>query len=147
MPTFKLTKKTFTSSFMHFTFTFSEYSRLLFPQRLWKWASTISFRKCERKVVLLVIYLFNYDSSKSTFFMLNMAFVVLFLTFCVQFLLYKLKFFVSCNNLITRTSFFFTVTDKYILSDISNSDIWPQIWNSRPRIMISDRGFTSGLED
>ena len=56
---------------MHFAFIFSEYSRLLFPKRLWKWASTISFRKYKRKVVLLVIYLFNYDSSKSTFFMLK----------------------------------------------------------------------------
>ena len=74
MPTFKLTEKLFlTSSFMHFDFIFSEYSRPLFPKRLWKWASTISFRKYKRKIVLLVIYLFNYDSSKSTFLMLNMA--------------------------------------------------------------------------
>ena len=36
--------------------------------------STISFRKYKEKVVLLVIYLFNYDSPKSTFFMLDMAF-------------------------------------------------------------------------
>ena len=35
---------------------------------------TISFRKYKQKVV---IYLFNDDSSKSTFFMLNMAFDVL----------------------------------------------------------------------
>ena len=98
IPTFKLTKKLFlTTSFMHFAFIFSEYSRLLFPKRLWKWASTISFRKYKRKVVLLVIYLFNYDSSKSTFLMLNMAFDVLFLTFWI------LR---SCNNIITRTSFF-----------------------------------------
>ena len=27
-----------------------------------------------------------------------------------------------------------TVADYYILSDISNTDIRPQIWNSRPRI-------------
>ena len=33
--------------------------------------STISLRIFKRKVV---IYLFNYDSSKSTFFMLNMTF-------------------------------------------------------------------------
>ena len=81
-------------------------SRLLFPKRLWKWASTISFRKYKPKVVLLVLYLFNYDSSKWTFFMLNMAFDVLVLTFWVQFLLYKLEFFVSCNSIITSTSFF-----------------------------------------
>ena len=100
-------KKLFlTSSFMHFAFIFSEYSRLIFPKRLWKWASTISFRKYKRKVVLLVIYLFKYDSSKSTFFMLNMAFDVLVLTFWIQFLLHKLEFFVSCNSIIASTSFF-----------------------------------------
>ena len=39
------------------------------------YASIISFRrKYKQKVVLLVIYLFNYDSSKSTSFMLNVAF-------------------------------------------------------------------------
>ena len=32
------------------------------------------FRKNEQRVVLLVTYLLNYDSSKSTSFMLNMAF-------------------------------------------------------------------------
>ena len=34
-------------------------SRLLLPQKLWKCASTISFRKYKGKVVLLVIYQFN----------------------------------------------------------------------------------------
>ena len=43
-------------------------SRLLLPKRLLKCASKIFFSKYERKVVLLVIYLLNYDSSKSTFF-------------------------------------------------------------------------------
>ena len=75
---------------MHFAFIFSEYSQLLFPKRFWKWASTVSFRKYKREVVLLVTYLFNYDSSKSTFFMLN-------LTFCF----WRSEFFVSCNNIIT----------------------------------------------
>ena len=56
-----------------------------------------------RKAVLLVIYLFNYDSSKSTFFMLNMAFDVLSSTVFVK---KKLEFFVSCKIKITRTSFF-----------------------------------------
>ena len=37
-------------------------------------ASTISFTKYKGKVVLLVIYLFNYDSPNSPFFMLNIAF-------------------------------------------------------------------------
>ena len=70
-------------------------SRLLLPKSLWKCASTISFRKYKWKVVLLVIYLFNYDSSKSTLFMLNMEFDVL--------LWNKLEFFISWNVKITRT--------------------------------------------
>ena len=41
---------------------------------LLKSASKIFCRKYEQKVVLLVIYLLNYDWSKSTSFMLNMAF-------------------------------------------------------------------------
>ena len=77
-----------TSSLMYFAFIFSEYTRLLFPKRLWKCESTISLRKYKWKVV---IYLFYNDSSKSFFFMLNMAFDVLLST-------------VSCNIKITRTS-------------------------------------------
>ena len=49
-------------------------SRLVLPKRLLKCASKISFWKYKQKVVLLVIYLFNYDSPKSTSFMLNEAF-------------------------------------------------------------------------
>ena len=49
-------------------------SRLLYQKRLLKFASKISLWKYKQKVVLLAIYLFNYDSSKSTFFMLNVAF-------------------------------------------------------------------------
>ena len=48
-------------------------SLLLPPKRLSKCASTVSFRKYKRKVVLLVICLINYDLSKSTFFILNLA--------------------------------------------------------------------------
>ena len=40
-------------------------SRLILPKRLSK--------VCEQTVVLLVIYLLNYNSSKSTSFMLNMS--------------------------------------------------------------------------
>ena len=94
---------------MQFAFIFSENSRLLFLKSLWKWASTISFRKHQRKVVLLAIYLFNYDSYKSIFFMLNMAFDVLVLTSWVQFLLYKFEFFVSCNTTITSNLSFCSV--------------------------------------
>ena len=49
-------------------------SRLLLPKSLLKCASKISSWKYKQKVVLLVIYKFNYDLSKSTSFMLNMAF-------------------------------------------------------------------------
>ena len=49
-------------------------SRLLLPQRLLKCANKISFRRYKQKVGLLVIYMFNYDSSKLTSFMLNVAF-------------------------------------------------------------------------
>ena len=94
---------------MQFAFIFSENSRLLFLKSLWKWASTISFRKHQRKVVLLAIYLFNYDSYKSIFFMLNMAFDVLVLTSWVQILLYKFEFFVSCNTTITSNLSFCSV--------------------------------------
>ena len=48
-------------------------SRLLLPKRLLKVCEQIFFRINEQRV-LLVTYLLNYDSSKSTSFMLNMAF-------------------------------------------------------------------------
>ena len=59
------------------TSSFMITSRLVLPKKLWKCTRTISFRQYKRKVVFLVIYLFNYDSSKSAFFMLNMTFDVL----------------------------------------------------------------------
>ena len=91
----------FRATFPTSSFIFSEYTQLGLPKRLSKCASTISFRKYKRKVV---IYLFNYDSFKSTFFM----FWIWCLTFSwVQFLSHKLEFFVPCNIKITRTSCFF----------------------------------------
>ena len=56
-------------------------SRLLLSKRLWKDAIKTSFKKYKQKVVLLVIYLCNYDSSKSTSFMLNVAFYFVLSTF------------------------------------------------------------------
>ena len=77
--------------------------QLLLPNRVWKCVSTISFRIYTRKVLLIVIFLFNYDSSyKSSFFTLNMISDLLSSTVLAN----KLKFFVSCNIKITRTSFF-----------------------------------------
>ena len=49
---------------------------LFFPKRLWKCTSKISFGKYKQKVVLLIIYLFNYYWSKSTSFMFNVAYDV-----------------------------------------------------------------------
>ena len=57
------------------------------------------FWKCKRKVVLLLIYLFNYDSSKSIFFMLNHGITFSWGFSWVQFLSNKLEFFVSGNNI------------------------------------------------
>ena len=95
MPTCNCTKKnsfTHPSSCILPLFSQSA-SQLLLPRKLWKSVSTISFRKYKQKVVLLVIYLLNYDSPTSTFFMLNIAFdVVLSRVFSN-----KLEFFVSCN--------------------------------------------------
>ena len=58
----------------------------------------------QRKVVLLVIYLFSHNSSKSTIFMLNMSFDVLLSAAFV-----KLESFVSCN-----IKFFALCFDIYI---------------------------------
>ena len=49
----------------------------------------------QRKAVLLVAYLFNHDSPKSTIFMLNMALDVLLSAVFVKYS--KLESFVSCN--------------------------------------------------
>ena len=73
----------------------------LLPKRFWKCATTVSFRKYKRKVVLLVIDLFN------QFNQTNSSCAVWYLKFArVQYLSNKLEFFVSCNIKITRTSFF-----------------------------------------
>ena len=69
------TKKLFhISSFMYFAFIFSECITITSTKSALKVCESNFFR---REVVLLLIYLFNHDSSKSTIFMLNMAFDVL----------------------------------------------------------------------
>ena len=106
MPTCDFTKK---NSFTHppscILPSFSQnVSRLLFPMRLWKFASTISFRKYKRKVVLLVIYLFNYDSSKSAFFIWHLTFSyknILFFALCFgMYFLIKIYFSSWWNNIL-----------------------------------------------
>ena len=81
-----------TSSFMCFTFIFSGCITIT--------SSEEGLKVCEynffhRKIVLLVIYLFNDHSSKSTIFMLNIAFDVLLSAVFVKYS--KLESFVSCN--------------------------------------------------
>ena len=70
-------------------------SRLLLPKRLSKCANKISFRKYKQKVALLVTYLFNYDSSKSTSFMLNVAFELLLVVLSTVFIKRLQKHFFS----------------------------------------------------
>ena len=81
-----------TSSFMYFTFIYSGCITIT--------SSKEGLKACEenffqQKVVLLVIYLFSHDSSKSTIFLLNMAFDVLLSAVFVKYS--KLESFVSCD--------------------------------------------------
>ena len=83
-------KKLFrTFSFMYFAFIFPRVHHDYFFRRAFEkvqaqFLSGNFFPPDERKVVLLVIYLFNYDSSKSIFFMLNMAFDALLSTVFIK---------------------------------------------------------------
>ena len=82
MSTCNFTRKLFhTSSFMYFAFIFSECITIASSKEALKVCKHNFF---QRKVVLLVIYLFNHDLSKSTFFMLNVAFDVLLSTVFVK---------------------------------------------------------------
>ena len=76
----------YTFSFMYFGFIFSECITIYFFGRV------CEYNFFQRKVVLLVIYLFNHDSSKPTIFMLNILFDVLLSAVFVT-----LESFVSCN--------------------------------------------------
>ena len=93
MPACKFTNKTLSHilSFILPSF-FSECIMITSPE------DSLKVYECnffQRKVVLLVIYLFNHDSSKSTIFMLNMVFDVLLIVVFVKYS--KLEFFVSSN--------------------------------------------------
>ena len=81
-----------TSSFMCFTIIFSGCITITSSKeglKVWE------YNFFQRKLVLLVIYLFNHDLSKSTIFMLNMALDVLLSAVFVKYS--KLESFVSCN--------------------------------------------------
>ena len=85
-------QNSFTHPLMYFTFIFSECITITSSQE--------GLKVCEcnflqRKVVLLVIYLLSHDSSKSTIFMLSIAFNVLLSAVFVK--NSKLESFVSCN--------------------------------------------------
>ena len=77
----------------------------VFPVNFAKFLRTPFFTEDLRWLLLLfVIYLFNYDSSKSTFFMLNMAFDALFeYSFCQINLNSSFRLIAIT---VTRTSFF-----------------------------------------
>ena len=77
----------------------------MFSCEFCKFLRTPFLKKHLRKLLLLfVIYLFNYDSSKSTFFMLNMAFDALFeYSFCQINLNSSFRLIAIT---VTRTSFF-----------------------------------------
>ena len=85
-------ENSFTYLFIYFTFIFSECITIASSEEGLK---VCEYNFFQRKVVLLVIYLFNHDSSKSTIFMLNMAFDVLLSAVFVKYS--KLESFVSCN--------------------------------------------------
>ena len=98
MPTCKLTRKTLKRILLHviclhFVRAHHDY---FCPKSLWKCASTISFSKCKRKVVLIVVV---YDSSSqlSSCGIWNLHF---------SYLSNKLEFFVSCNVKIAWTSLY-----------------------------------------
>ena len=98
MPTRKLTQK---NSITHppscISPSFSQNtSQLLLPTRLWKFDGIISFWKCKRKIVLLVIYLFI----QANFFHVELWHLTFSWGFSwVRSLSNKLEFFVSCNNI------------------------------------------------
>ena len=85
-------ENSFTYLFIYFTFIFSECITIASSEEGLK---VCEYNFFQRKVVLLVIYLFNHDSSKSTIFMLNMTFDVLLSAVFVKY--GKLESFVSCN--------------------------------------------------
>ena len=84
--------KLFHTSFLYFTLIFSECITITSSEEGLK---VCEYNFIQQKVVLLVIYLPNHDSSKSTIFLLNMAFDVLLSAVLVKYS--KLESFVSCN--------------------------------------------------
>ena len=77
MPAWKFMKKTLSHILFHvycFHFVISSFITITSSEKALKMCEHNFF---QRKIVLLVIYLFNHDSSKPTIFMLNMVFDVI----------------------------------------------------------------------
>ena len=112
-----------TSSFMYFAFIFSECITITSSKEALKVREHNFF---QGKVVLLIIYLFNHDSSKSTIFMLNRTFVVLlsvvFLKEMESFVSCNIKLFALCFNISIKVMFiiifYFGICVKFKLSTI-----------------------------
>ena len=81
MPAWKFTNKTLSHILSVFYLHFLRIHHFYFSHQFTITSSEEGLKVCEynffqRKVVLLVIYLFNHDSSKSTVFMMNIAYDV-----------------------------------------------------------------------
>ena len=85
---------------MYFAFIFSEYITIISSEEGLK---VYEYNFFQRKVASLVIFLFNQDSSKSTIFMLNMAFDVLlsavFIKYSKSFIPCNMKLFALCFDM------------------------------------------------
>ena len=72
--------------------------------------NTFSYRNLRWLLLLFVVYLFNYDSSKSTLFMLNMAFDALLSTVFVKYVrILRFLFFVSFTCSINKNNLLFAL--------------------------------------
>ena len=93
MPKCKLTNKAHSHVLLHvFCLKFFRIYHIMSSEEALKMSQHNFFPEIKRKVMLLVIYLFNYDSSKSTLFTWHFTFSG------VQFLSNKWEFFVPCNT-------------------------------------------------
>ena len=134
MPVCKFTKKKLSRILFHVLLHFAIHERgcvkefaFIFSQYITITSSKKALKVCEynffqREVVLLVIYLFNHDSSKSTIFMLNMAFDILLSAVFVKYS--KLESFVLICTLLLkpnyspswRYNFYFDICIKFTVS-------------------------------
>ena len=101
MPASKFRKNTLSHILFHvFCFFFQECITIISSEEDLK---VCEYNFFQRNIVLLVIYLFSHDSSKSTVFILNVAFDVILSAVFVKYS--KLESFVSCNIKFLALSF------------------------------------------